>query len=432
MLTCVRGLFISFIVVFCSLYVHSHEVNTVYAELTHKAVSEESKPVVLDVYYDVSLSLPEWQGDEIPAPTREWLLFQTEETYQRIQVGAVRYIQESLNLKQVMLKKAGSGVGADVGVELDYKIEFPDFVNSPPDFPKQRDGYAYTIVRVVWECMDWKPTEPIEPIELTVAPKAEVDNEGLQLTWNHPNQDLVLRIDIDVNKELIYEQFAYQQFYSWLPVAAKMAETAEIHEVTKNLSAKTNQTWGGWFGLVSWFKLGFSHIIPQGWDHLLFIAGLFFLARSKRELFTQSLLFTLAHSVVLILMAMGVVFRTPIWIEVAIALSIIYIGVEARLVQSIKLKRLAYWRPLVIVFFGLVHGLAFAEILQGYFSQTSQVWLALLGFNVGIEGAQILIVAMLGLISLCWRYTSWKARVPTYACYAIAIMGIVWLIERIV
>jgi len=394
--TLIAHLFVIFSLFFYGVSIQAHQVNTLYAELTQHKDTASSKKVTLDIYYDVSLSLEEWQGDEIPAPTREWLLFETQETYERIKKGAINYVSEHVKLQSPELLFQNSS--------LNYSVTFPDFEVAPPNFPKQRNGYAYTIVRVVWDLSDSFNT-----------------NEKLALIWRHSEQDLVLRIEVGQQEGVSYQQLAHEQSYAW----QSLGDIATIDKSQNNQNSFYK-------AILSWFNLGFTHILPKGWDHLLFIAGLFFLARSKRELLTQSLLFTLTHSVVLVLMVFGVVLSIPSWIELAIALSIIYIGLEAYLVQSRKLTRLANWRPWIICFFGLVHGFAFAEILQAYFSQEQQVWLALIGFNLGIESAQIVIIVGLGLVSLLLLKSKVKAKIYSYACYAIAIMGIVWLIERII
>jgi len=396
--TVIAYLFGIFTLLIYGVYLQAHEVNTLYAELGDESSEGVLHKVTLDVYYDVSLSLEEWQGDEIPAPTREWLLLQTESTYERIKNGAVNYIAEHIELNYMQVSQAQVEL-------LDYNIVFPDFVSSPPDFPKQRNGYAYSIVRVVWKI----------PSMLSTGDK-------LVLGWKHSDQEMMLRVDVAMmnqKEQISYTRLTDHKNYSWFPLNNDNQKGANITDTKLSNRAA-----------YSWFKLGFSHIIPKGWDHLLFIAGLFFLARSKKELFSQSLLFTLAHSVVLVLIAFGVTIPIPAWIEIVIALSIVYIGVEAYVAQSQK-SSLAKWRSLIVCFFGLIHGFAFAEILQGYFDNEDQVWLALLGFNLGIESAQIMIILGLGLISLLWAKSIYSLQVSIYVSYAIAIMGIVWLIERI-
>jgi hypothetical protein len=78
---------------------------------------------------------------------------------------------------------------------------------------------------------------------------------------------------------------------------------------------------GRWRVAGQYLVLGFTHILPLGWDHMLFILGLFLASSSVRSLLAQATLFTVAHSITLGL-AMFNVFRLPAEIvEPAILLS---------------------------------------------------------------------------------------------------------------
>ena len=129
---------------------------------------------------------------------------------------------------------------------------------------------------------------------------------------------------------------------------------------------------------------------------MLFILGLFLLAPNWRSLLGQSLLFTLAHSITLALAVFKVVtipstllgLRSPV--EVFIAISIAWIGIENLLVRKVGRQRL------ILVFtFGLLHGLGFASSIGQKMDglRGSQLVGPLLGFNVGVELAQITVLA---------------------------------------
>lgn len=77
-----------------------------------------------------------------------------------------------------------------------------------------------------------------------------------------------------------------------------------------------------------YFAMGFSHILPYGLDHILFLLALFFLTRKASDLLIQLTLFTLAHSLSMGLSLYGLVSAPGLVVEVAIALSITFIAVS--------------------------------------------------------------------------------------------------------
>src|SRR6185503_8130840 len=112
-------------------------------------------------------------------------------------------------------------------------------------------------------------------------------------------------------------------------------------------------------GIAGYYiKLGFMHILPLGFDHILFILGIFFLNPNLKSTLLQATAFTLAHSITLGMAAAGVIHPLPSVIEPIIALSIAFIAIENIFVTSLK------WRRILVVFgFGLVHGMGFAGAL---------------------------------------------------------------------
>lgn len=105
--------------------------------------------------------------------------------------------------------------------------------------------------------------------------------------------------------------------------------------------------------------LGFSHIVPQGLDHILFVLGLYLLSAQLKPLLVQVTAFTIAHSITLALGLYGVVTISPAIVEPLIAASIVYVAVE-----NILTGNLHPWRPFVVFGFGLLHGLGFAGVLH--------------------------------------------------------------------
>ena len=105
---------------------------------------------------------------------------------------------------------------------------------------------------------------------------------------------------------------------------------------------------------ATYFALGFTHIVPHGPDHILFVLGIFLLNRRLRPILWQVSAFTIAHSITLGLdVRRGV--AAPATVEPLIALSIVYVAVE-----NLVTSELQPWRIGLVFAFGLLHGMGFA------------------------------------------------------------------------
>ncbi|MEL7228832.1 MAG: HupE/UreJ family protein [Pseudomonadota bacterium] len=174
--------------------------------------------------------------------------------------------------------------------------------------------------------------------------------------------------------------------------------------------------------------VGFTHILPKGLDHILFVLGLFFLSMAWRPLLMQVTAFTIAHSVTLALGLYGVVQISPTIVEPLIALSIVYVAVE-----NIFTRSLQVWRPVIVFLFGLLHGLGFAGILTEIGLPPSDFILGLVAFNVGVEFGQITVLIMaFALVGWMAAKPWYRARVAIPASLFIAAMGAYWFLERTV
>jgi hypothetical protein len=179
---------------------------------------------------------------------------------------------------------------------------------------------------------------------------------------------------------------------------------------------------------MSGVLLGFSHIVPRGLDHVLFILGLFLLAPGIRALLVQVSVFTLAHTVTLAATTLGVLAPPTSLVEPLIALSIVFIALEN--VVSTNISR---WRLGLVFVFGLLHGMGFAGVLTSMSLPQSGVITTLVSFNVGVELAQIAILvaaaAIVRMASLEPRV--YRRLVVKPASLAIAAVGVVWVVERV-
>jgi len=176
-------------------------------------------------------------------------------------------------------------------------------------------------------------------------------------------------------------------------------------------------------------QLGFTHVIPLGFDHILFILTLFFLSSDLKKAIVQCSVFTIAHSISLGLTATGIIINKPSVIEPLIALSILFTSLE--IIIGNKITR---WHYLVLFLFGLVHGMGFAGALLEDSNVSTQLISSLLGFNLGVELGQLLVIMFIYFIINNWfKHQSWYYSKVVYpfaaGCGCIAIY---WTIVRIV
>lgn len=181
---------------------------------------------------------------------------------------------------------------------------------------------------------------------------------------------------------------------------------------------------------VVWFylKLGYQHIIPQGTDHILFVAGLCLLSTNIRTIFWQATAFTVAHSITLALSMKNIIVAPPSIVEPIIALSILFVAVENILISELK-----PWRILIVFFFGLIHGMGFASSLNEIGLPRDAFTISILSFNVGVELGQItVIIAVFGLLIFWLGNKPWyRTRVVYPLSGFIGFVAAYWTVQRV-
>jgi hydrogenase/urease accessory protein HupE len=177
--------------------------------------------------------------------------------------------------------------------------------------------------------------------------------------------------------------------------------------------------------------LGIAHIL-NGWDHVLFVIGLFLLVATTRDLVATISAFTLAHSLTLAAAVLGLVRLPSAPVEAAIALSIVLLARELLRSADEPPTLARRWPWLMAFTFGLLHGLGFAGALAETGVPPDQIPLALVAFNVGVEAGQLMIVgalvAMAAVLARVAWSRSWLRRV---APYAMGTLATAWTIERV-
>jgi hypothetical protein len=173
--------------------------------------------------------------------------------------------------------------------------------------------------------------------------------------------------------------------------------------------------------------LGYTHILPKGLDHILFVIGLFLLSPRLTPLLLQVTAFTLAHSITLGLSIYGLVSLPATIVEPLIALSIAYVAIE-----NLVTRELQPWRLGLVFMFGLLHGLGFAGVLQDLGLPREEFLTALVTFNLGVEGGQLTIIAAaLAATAPVVRREWYRRRVVVPASLVIAAIGLYWTITRL-
>jgi len=178
---------------------------------------------------------------------------------------------------------------------------------------------------------------------------------------------------------------------------------------------------------VLYLKLGYTHILPLGLDHILFVLSLFLLSPKLKTVLWQSLAFTVAHSITLGLAMYGVVKVSPAIVEPLIALSIMYVALENVFVKKLRPSRIG-----VVFLFGLVHGLGFASALSSLGLPQNSFLSSLVMFNVGVELGQLTVILLAFFL-----IGKWFGNKPYYHKYIvsplsllIAAIALFWVIQR--
>jgi hypothetical protein len=180
--------------------------------------------------------------------------------------------------------------------------------------------------------------------------------------------------------------------------------------------------------ILFYLKLGFTHILPEGFDHILFVVGLCLLTNKFKAILWQATAFTVAHSITLALSMKNIIVAPSAIVEPVIALSILFVAIENLLLTELK-----PWRILLVFVFGLIHGLGFASSLNEIGLPRNKFFTSILSFNVGVELGQItVILAIFLLIVLPFgNKINYRKQVVFPLSIIIALIAFYWTIQRV-
>ena len=150
-----------------------------------------------------------------------------------------------------------------------------------------------------------------------------------------------------------------------------------------------------------YFSIGWEHIINlEALDHIFFIAALaaIYMLKDWRQVLILVTAFTVGHTITLILSTRRIVEINERWVEFLIPCTIVVTALSNLFQKSFTSKaiRINYFLAL---FFGLIHGLAFANVLRMILAPEQSFALSMFSFSVGLESGQILIVFIILLLS---------------------------------
>jgi hypothetical protein len=177
-----------------------------------------------------------------------------------------------------------------------------------------------------------------------------------------------------------------------------------------------------------YLKLGYTHIIPLGVDHILFVLSLFLLNPSIKSVLWQATAFTVAHSITLGSAMYGLINPPAHIVEPIIALSIVFVALENIVSDKLKTSRL-----IIVFVFGLIHGMGFASVLTDLGLPQNQFITGLLTFNLGVELGQITVILLAWFIIGKWfnNKTWYRKRIVFPLSSVIALVAFYWTVERI-
>jgi hypothetical protein len=150
-----------------------------------------------------------------------------------------------------------------------------------------------------------------------------------------------------------------------------------------------------------YFGLGWEHILNwEALDHLLFITALatIYLLKDWKQVLILVTAFTIGHSLTLVLSVLDIIRFPSRWVEFLIPCTIVITAISNLFQKKFTPKsiRINYFLAL---FFGLIHGMGYANYIRFMLAKDQSLGWGLFGFNVGLEAGQILVVIIILLLA---------------------------------
>lgn len=179
---------------------------------------------------------------------------------------------------------------------------------------------------------------------------------------------------------------------------------------------------------IPFLYIGAKHMIT-GYDHLLFLVGVIFFLYKPKDILLYVSMFTIGHSITLIL---GVILNVKVnthLVDAIIALSIVYKGFEN--LGGFKYLKFQPNTRVAVLIFGLFHGLGLATKLLEFNFKKEGLLTNLIGFNVGVEIGQFVALLYVLIIISIWRKYKSFTQFSTITNIALIIAGIALMIFQL-
>lgn len=276
----------------------------------------------------------------------------------------------------------------------------------------------------------------VPPIDFKFEPRCELRN--INTEWED-NAEVIQRGQFHCNSALKNHRLQANGFTRLAPDLIVLATPLNGNRVQSVLTPKQTEASLGsqtpTAAPLEYLGIGIEHIV-FGWDHVLFVAGLYLLWKKRRQrlrqLIGQFTLFTVGHSLTLALLVLGLIAVPTRAIEAWIALSVLWLAWE--LIRK-EVPGKSSWAHLMLIgAFGLLHGSGFALSMEQRGFPEDALLSTLLLFNLGIEIGQLWIVT---LLATTFAFLE-KTHLPTWSRLAqhtlTLCMGgaaLYWTVERI-
>jgi hypothetical protein len=184
---------------------------------------------------------------------------------------------------------------------------------------------------------------------------------------------------------------------------------------------------GTWAVARSLVPGGVKHVLV-GFEHVVMIIGLLLAGTTRRQLLTIASAFTIGHALTLTLAALNLITPPARLVDPAIALCIVYIGVDNLMVQGGRDIRA--WISLA---FGAIHGVGFAAVLRGMELPRPALTWSLLSFHIGIQAGQLIAALLVGVLLTLLRARSdaLGRRLAFAGSVAVIIVGTFQFVQRV-
>jgi hydrogenase/urease accessory protein HupE len=256
------------------------------------------------------------------------------------------------------------------------------------------------------------------------APEPLPDRQSIQISARFPIGRPAGTVSVTA---LMFPYDPVHQTFVNFAEGGMIATQAILDRARTSVEYFTGTRQGVWDLLRRFVPEGFRHMLI-GPEHLVFLFGLLLLGGSLRHLVLLVTAFTAAQALTLSLAAFNLMTPSLKFVEPGIALSIIYIGADNLMVRGGRDMRA--W---IAGAFGFIHGFGFAGVLRAMdLSRSSTGW-SVASFNIGVEAAQLLVVAVLAALLHALRTRSQMAgkRLAFLGSIVVIAAGTLWFVQRV-